>query len=77
MFYDPKNVELRQQIQDLLHQLPPADWVQEMIAHYWRTGTVRPEDVRRLLGDPTRGVEVRPDADLASLFKSRKDVPPS
>jgi|GEM_PF-6096875 hypothetical protein len=60
MFYDPKNTELRRQIQDRLQQLPPADWVQEMIAHYWRRGTVHPEDVRRLLGDPTRGVEVHP-----------------
>ena len=34
-----------------------------------RTGSYRPEDLRRLLGDPIRAVEVGPNASLASFFR--------
>jgi hypothetical protein len=44
-----------------------------MIEHYRRTGTIRPEVLRRLLGDPTKGVEVRADASLSSLVTTPKD----
>ena len=37
-----------------------------MIEHYWRTGTYRPEDLRRFLGDPTKGVEVGPNTSALS-----------
>jgi hypothetical protein len=39
-----------------------------MIDHYNRTGTYRPEDLRRLLGDPNRAVEVGPNTSLAAFF---------
>jgi hypothetical protein len=60
--------ELRQEIQAKMRQLPPADWVRAMIEHYQRTGSYRTEDLRRLLGDPNRAVEVGANASLASFF---------
>ena len=60
--------EREREIQDKLPELPPADWVTEMIAHYQRTGSYRPEDLRRLLGDPNRAVEVGPNVTLESFL---------
>jgi hypothetical protein len=33
-----------------------AEWVKDMQLHFARTGTYRPEDLQRLLGDPMQGV---------------------
>jgi len=63
--------DLQREIQAKLRQLPPADWVRAMIEHYQRTGSYRTEDLRRLLGDPNRPVEVGPNASLASFFSQR------
>jgi hypothetical protein len=60
--------DLQREIQAALGRLPPADWVQAMIDHHNRTGSYRPEDLRRLLGDPNRAVEVGPTASLASFL---------
>jgi len=57
----------QQQIQRKLTELPPADWVRAMVDHFQRTGSYRPEDLQRLLGDPNRAVEVGPDMSLASF----------
>lgn len=54
--------------QDLLSQAQPAGWVRDMIEHYHRTGTFRPQDLRRLLGDPTKGITVGPNMSLSSMF---------
>jgi hypothetical protein len=43
----------------LLCDLPPPDWLRQMIEHFQRTRTYRPEDLRRLLGDPNKRVELR------------------
>lgn len=72
----PRNLsdsELQRTLRDLLQQLPSAEWVRQMIDHYHRTGAYRAEDLRRLLGDPTRGVEVRSESSLAALLAARKD----
>lgn len=63
--------DLQRTIQDLFQQAPPAEWVRKMIDHYRKTGQVRPEDLRRLLGDPTKGVEVGPNSSLASFLAGR------
>ena len=65
--------ELRREIRAKLRELPPADWVRAMIDHHQRTGSYRPEDLRRLLGDPNRAVEVGPEASLASFFSRQAD----
>src|SRR5438132_1575434 len=57
-------IELDRSLRERLQALPPADWVCEMIRHYQRTGSYRARDLRRLLGDPTKGVEVGPEASL-------------
>ncbi len=59
--------DLQREIQAKLRELPPADWVRAMIDHFQRTGSYRPEDLRRLLGDPNQAVEVGPNASLASF----------
>lgn len=64
--------ELDSRIQEKLQQLPPADWVREMVAHYFRTGTYRAEDLRHLLGDPNQAVEVGPNASFASHFAASR-----
>jgi hypothetical protein len=58
--------------EERLQQMPPAEWVRRMIEHYRRTGTFRPQDLRRLLGDPTKGVEVGPNSSLASNLATHK-----
>jgi hypothetical protein len=55
--------ELRE-IEQLLLRNGPAKWVLEMIDHYQRTGSYRPEDLRRLLGDPIEGVQFGPNTSL-------------
>lgn len=56
----------KQSVQEMLQQSQPADWVSQMIDHHRRTGAYRSQDLRRLLGDQTRGVEVGPNSSLAS-----------
>ena len=52
--------------QEVLQRARPAEWVCQMIDHYHRTGVYRPQDLRRLLGDQTQGVEVGPNSSIAS-----------
>jgi hypothetical protein len=66
MELDTSKTDLQRSWQDFVSHAQPPEWVREMIAHYWRTGTVRSEDLRRLLGDPTKGVEVGPNTSLSS-----------
>ena len=64
------NYELERDIQAKFQQIPPADWVLDMIDHYHRTGSYRPEDLRRLLGDPNKAVEVGPNTSISAYFMS-------
>ena len=45
-----------------------AKWVREMKEHFARTGCYRAEDLRRLLGDPKRGVTVGPNESMRKYF---------
>ena len=63
--------DLQREIQEKLRQIPTAPWVRQMLDHYRRTGAFRPQDLRRLLGDPNRAVEVGPNASLSSFFSSK------
>gem|GEM_PF-1565932 len=54
-----------------LRQIPVAPWVREMLEHYRRTGAYRPQDLRRLLGDPNRAVEIGPNANLSSFLSTQ------
>ncbi|MBU0719550.1 MAG: hypothetical protein KJ749_15005 [Planctomycetes bacterium] len=64
--------ELQRGIEKKFRELPPAPWVREMMDHYHRTGAFRPEDLRRLLGDPNRAVEVGPNVSLSTLLDSAR-----
>lgn len=63
--------DLQREVQDKLRQLPAAPWVREMVDHFRRTGTYRARDLRRLLGDPNRAVEVGPNSSLSSFYAVR------
>lgn len=68
-----RDEDFQREIQAKLQALPPADWVRKMIDHYQRTGSYRPEDLRRLLGDPNRGVGIEPNIKLRSFFSQETD----
>lgn len=55
-------------IRQRLAATPEPDWVRRMKDCYRETGRYRPEDLRRVLGDPTRSVEVGPKASLPKNF---------
>ena len=42
--------------EEMMQRLPAAPWVTEMIEFYNIHGYYRAEDLRKLLGDPCRGV---------------------
>jgi hypothetical protein len=67
------NADVRKAWQRFTSQAQPPEWVRRMIEHYRQTGTYRPEDLRRLLGDPTRGVEVGPNPSLASFLGTAEE----
>lgn len=46
------DAEARQAFRELVELAPPPQWLLDMIEHYHRTGESRPEDLRRLFGDP-------------------------
>jgi hypothetical protein len=58
----------RDELQEQWDRLPEAEWVRKMKEYYTKTGTYRPEDLRRLLGDPTKGVEMGPTQSMANYF---------
>jgi hypothetical protein len=70
----PKTSEadLQEKYLELLQQAQPPDWIREMVEHYRRTGKYRPQDLRRLLGDPTEGVEVGPNTSIAALLAAER-----
>lgn len=57
---------------DWAHRIKIPDWVRKMKEYYKRTGTYRPEDLRRLLGDPTKSIEMDAGASLSSYFHQQK-----
>jgi hypothetical protein len=64
--------EIQRKWQKLLEEAPLPEWIQEMHRHYRKTGKYRPEDLRRLLGDPNQGVEIGPHTTLASAMAQSK-----
>jgi len=48
----------QERFQEEFYSIGPADWVTDMINFYNKNGFYRAEDLKRLLGDPTRSVEM-------------------
>jgi hypothetical protein len=46
--------ELRRIWEEFTRNARLPDWILEMTAHYYRTGTIRSVDLHRLLGDQSR-----------------------
>lgn len=53
---DKSSEEILKSLEKLIRQAPPPEWVRQMVDFYRRHGAYRPQDLRRLLGDPKRGV---------------------
>ncbi len=49
-----------QSLREFATRLPASEAVRAALEHYERTGTDQPEDLRKILGDPTAGVEYGP-----------------
>jgi hypothetical protein len=65
---DAEKASRQPSLDELLRNAPLPEWLREMQEHFQQTGTYRPEDLYRLLGDPNRRVEVRSDMTPASLL---------
>jgi hypothetical protein len=59
--HDTNPEALTRQILAALATASPPAWLLEMIEHYRQTGSYRPRDLRRLLGDPRESVKVGPN----------------
>lgn len=55
-------------LEELARNMSPPRWVWEMLEHYARTGSYRPEDLRRVLGDQTQSVEMGREQSARSHF---------
>ena len=71
MNLETPNSELRRRWRDFTAQAEPPESLREMIEFYWQTGICRPADLERLLGNPTKSVEVGPNISLGSFFHSK------
>lgn len=47
-------------LRDFASILPASDAMREALEHYQETGADRPEDLRKILGNPAQGVEFGP-----------------
>ncbi len=45
------------------------EWIRKMNAHLRTTGSYRSEDVRKVLGDRQKGIELGSQVSLSSLFQ--------
>jgi len=55
-----------------LTNLPECDSVREIKAQYERTGTYRPADLQKLLGNPLRRVTPGSNKDLIQRYSSHR-----
>ncbi len=60
--------EFQRKWQELLAKADAPEWIREMQRHYRKTGKFRPQDLRRLLGDPNVGVEIGPNSSLTAAM---------
>jgi len=55
--------------QNKLGSIPEAPWIRRMRAHYTKTGSYRPQDLKRLLGDLKKRVTMGSAETLSRYFK--------
>jgi hypothetical protein len=67
---DPQNDEIDRILSDWMYETPPPQWQLDMMEHYERTGTYRPEDIQRLCGDISEGVSIGPDDSLEDILNA-------
>jgi hypothetical protein len=67
----PSQDEIVQALHSLVESTPPPAWLLEMLEYYRQTGIFRPEDLRRLLGDPSKGVRVEPNASVDAILATQ------
>jgi len=64
------NETLSEKLQEKFYSIGPAGWVTNMINFYNENGFYRAEDLRRLLGNPTRGVEISEKGSREALLQT-------
>jgi hypothetical protein len=64
----PTPEQIEQHVRELLEKSPPPAWLIEMIVHYQKTGTFRPQDLQRLMGDVSKGVMISPDTTVEGVL---------
>ncbi len=52
----------------------PPDWMRGMFEHYSDTGSYRPEDIRRILGDPREGVIIQATPHSEVAYRAADDA---
>ncbi|MCI0637724.1 MAG: hypothetical protein L0Y72_08860 [Gemmataceae bacterium] len=62
------NLKIQRKWHELLARAEAPEWIREMIRHYRKTRKFRPQDLRRLLGNPNVGVEFGPNSSLADAI---------
>jgi hypothetical protein len=60
-----------QRLADAAQAVSLPEWVKSMTDHYLSTGSFRQQDVRKVLGDPKKGIQVGSDVSLSSMMQSR------
>lgn len=63
-----KQSKTTKSLQEHMESLPVPEKVRRVVDHYNRTGTYRPEELRRVLGSPNQGVSMGSRNDLQQML---------
>jgi hypothetical protein len=66
----PTEREVPKALEQFALEAKPPDWVVDMHDHFNKTGSFRPVDVARVIGDQTKGVSMPSDDADATMFSS-------
>ena len=59
-------------LEELVQRTPLPAWIDKMTEHYQETGSYRPEDLLKVLGNQQKGVEVGSSISLTSMMQSQR-----
>lgn len=63
-----EKTEQSRDLADYFRAVADPEWVRRMLEYYSRHGHYRPQDIERLLGDPTKSIEIGPRGGLPKNF---------
>jgi hypothetical protein len=56
---------------EAMREAPTPEWIVDMRRHFIETGSYRTSDLRRLLGNPTKRIDTRPEDAMAFFCQQR------